>query len=665
MTKIKTNPLLQKTNLPKFDKIRPKHFKPAITEILKNNRTAIKKLLAQKNYSWNNLIEPFEFMNEHLGFAWSAISHLNGVMSTKEIRTAYESCLPLITKYFTEMSQNTKLYHALDYIIKNTKLDSIQTRIIENELRDFRLAGVNLPTQKKQLFKQLIQKLSKLENKFSSNVLDATQSWSINLNKNQIKGLPEYALAMGQASAAKKNKTGWLFSLDFPSYQALITFADSRSVRKKIHSALIARASKGKFDNSKIIEEILKIRLKLSKLVNFNNYAEYSLATKMAKNPIQVLDFLNSLVDRVLPIGKKEATELKHFATKLGCKKFECWDIAYYEEKLSKEKFNLSSEDLRPYFQDSQVLNGMFAIVNKLYGITIKEKKDIAIWHPTVKFFEIYDKKENLIGQFYTDLYCRENKRSGAWMGECKPRYRLKNGTIQVPVAHLVCNFPPPINNKPSSLNHQDVLTLFHEFGHCLHHLLTKVDYVAAAGIRNVPWDAVELPSQFMENWCWKPESLKLFAKSIPKKLLKNLLASHCYHAATQMLRQLKFSLIDFRIHLEFDPKKRNQLKKIIDEINKKINFLPISKLARPAHSFTHIFAGGYAAGYYSYKWAEVLSADAFSKFEENGIFDSSTGKEFLENILEKGGSEDLMILFKKFRGREPKIDALLRHNGI
>ena len=673
------NPLLQKTTLPQFDRIRPKHFKPAIIKILKSSRALTKKLLTQKNYTWNNLVAPFENINERLLYVWSAIHHLNAVMSLPETRKAYESCLPLITEYFTEIAQNTNLYHAFSSITtceQYKHLNSVQKRIINNELRDFRLAGVNLPTHKKLLFMRLTQHLAKLSNKFNSNVLDSSQSWSINLTKKQIQGLPEHALTIGHANAIKKNKSGWCFSLDFPSYHTLITFSDLRSIRKKIYIAYATRASDigptaGKWDNSKTIEEILKIRRQLATLVSFNNYAEYSLATKMAKDPAQVLDFLNNLIKRVLPVGKKESAELKRFAKKLGGKNLAPWDIAYYEEKLSKEKFKLSSEELRPYFPDAQVLNGMFTIAHRLYGITIKEKTGVPVWHPSIKFFEIYDANKSLLGQFYTDLYCRENKNNGAWMDECKARRRLKKGTIQIPVAHLVCNFSPPITGQPSLLTHQDILTLFHEFGHCLHHVLTKVDYVSAAGIKNVPWDAVELPSQFMENWCWQPDALKLFAKHyktkapIPKKLLNHLLASHHFHAATHMLRQLKLALIDFRIHVEFAPQKNQQLKKIIAEINKKINFLPTTKHSRLAHSFTHIFSGGYAAGYYSYKWAEVLSADAFSKFEENGIFDRTTGKEFLHNILEMGGSEDPMVLFKKFRGREPKIDALLRQNGI
>jgi oligopeptidase A len=676
---MKQNPLLQKTVLPKFDKIRPEHFKPAIEKIIKENRAVIKKILAQKKYTWSNLLEPLENANERLGFVWSAIGHLNSVVATKEVRTAYEKCLPLVTEYFIEISQNSKLYNALDSIAKSKQynnLDSVQKRIIAIELRDFRLAGVDLPLKEKQIFMKKTQRLSELGNKFGNNVLDATQEWSICLNKKQTKGLPEHALALGRANAAKKNKDGWCYSLDAPSYQALMTFADLRALRKKVYVAFVTRASdigpgEGKWDNSKTMQEILKIRRKLSGLVGFNNYAQYSLATKMAKDTDQVMDFLNDLAMRTLPNGKKEAAELKKFAQKHGVKKLEPWDVAYYSEKLKQEKFKLSQEELRPYFPDTQVLKGMFKVAHRLFGITLKEKKGVPVWHPDVRFFEVYDSDGKLRGQFYADLYVRENKRGGAWMGEVKGRRRLKNGAVQIPVAYLICNFPPSIDGQPSLLTHYDVTTLFHEFGHCLHHMLTKVDYGSVAGINNVQWDAVELPSQLMENWCWQEDGLKLIAKHhktkapLPKKLLQRLLTSHKFQAALQMLRQLKFALIDFRIHTEFDPKQSNQLEKTTDQVSKQVDCLPVFKDSRFAHSFSHIFAGGYAAGYYSYKWAEVLSADAFSKFEENGVFSRHVGKEFMQNILEKGGSEDMSVLFKRFRGREPKIDALLRHSGI
>ncbi|MBU0744437.1 MAG: M3 family metallopeptidase [Gammaproteobacteria bacterium] len=673
------NPLLQKTKFSAFNKISAKHFKPAIVKTLKTTRSTIKKLLSQKKLTWSNFVEPFESIHEHLSFIWSTIYHLNAVMGTKEIRAAYEKCLPLITQYSAEISQNNKLYNAFSSITKNKEyqsLDPTQKKILCDKLRDFRLSGVALQPKDKKLFIHLTQRLAELSNKFACNALDSTQNYLIRITKKQTQGLPEHILALGRENAIKKNQKGWLFNLDLPSYQALITYADSRGLRKKIYDAYVTRASSAnpffkKWDNTKIIEEILKIRNKLIKLVSFKTYAEYSLATKMAKNTDQVLDFLYDLAKKSLPSAKKELKELQKFAQKDGIKDLKPWDIAYYEEKQSKEKFKLSQEDLRPYFPIDQVIQGIFTIAKRLYGITIKEKKSASLWHKDVKFFEIYDHKKNLRGRFYMDLYCREYKRGGAWMDDHQTRYRLKNSTIQLPIAFLVCNFSPPTKDKPALITHNDVLTLLHEFGHCLQHLLTRVDHISASGIKGVPWDAVELASQFMENWGWQKEGIQLMSKHyktkkpLPLILLKRLLENRNYHASLHMLRQLEFSLIDFCIHLLPGSPKIGKIKEIIHQVQKLTRVTPIYKKAQTLHTFSHIFAGGYAAGYYSYKWAEVLSADAFSKFEKDGIFNRKTGKEFLKYILETGGSEDPMVLFEKFRKRPPKIDALLRHNGI
>ncbi len=663
-----------------FNKILPKHFQPIITKMLKKNLRIIEKLLAQKKYTWDNFIAPLEVINERLSFAWTTISHLNIVLGTKEIRAAYEKCLPLVTKYFAEIAQDPQIYAAVNNLTKSqeyTSLDNVQKKILKDKLRDFQLSGVALPKAKKKLFVKLNQNLAKLSNKFSNNVTEATQNHEFYLTKKETKGLPEHALAMGQEAARKKKRKGWLFTLDQPSYQALITFADSRSLRKKVYIAYATRAAKvnlahQKWDNSKIITEILKIRIKLAKLISCKNYAEYSIATKMVKNTKEVLDFLYDLAKKALPSAKKELKELKNFAQNLqGIKKLEPWDLAYYEEKLRQKKFSLSQEDLRPYFPEDQVIKGIFAIIKRLYGITIKEKKGLSTWHQDVRFFELYDRKQKLQSKLYLDLYCRENKRSGAWMDDYQTRYLLKNRKIQTPIAFLVCNFSPPLNNAPALLTHDDVLTLLHEFGHCLQHLLTKVDYIAASGIKGIPWDAVEIASQFMENWGWQKESIKLLSKHyitkkpLPHSLLKKLLKSHDHFAAIHMLRQLEYSLIDFTLHLEQEAPTSKRLKKIITEIQKKVRVTPNYKHGQPLHSFLHIFAGPYAAGYYSYKWAEVLAADAFSKFTEHGIFNQRVGKEFLSYILETGGSEEPLVLFKKFRGRLPKIDALLQQYGI
>ncbi|MDR1057497.1 MAG: M3 family metallopeptidase [Coxiellaceae bacterium] len=677
--KMPQNPLLQKNKLTEFDKILPKHFKPAIVEMLKTTRRMIKQLLGQKNPTWHNFIVPLTTAHEHLSWVWSTINHLNTVMGTKKVRTAYEQCLPLITKYSIEISQHPGIHQACKSITNSKEyklLDKVQRKILQDKLRDFRLAGVGLPDKSKKRFMHLKQRLAKLSNKFAYNVLDASQNYIVKLNKKQIAGLPESALQLGEATARQKKQQGWVFTFDLPSYQALITFADCRSLRKKIYTAYVTRASdinpnRKKWDNTKIIEEILKIRSEIAKLISFKNYAEYSLTTKMAKNPQQVLNFLHDLAQRALPSAKSELVRLKISAKKYGIKKIRPWDLAYLEEKMSQEKFHFSQEDLRPYFPLNQVVKGVFNITKRLFGIIIKEKKGIPVWHQDVSFFEIYDQKHKLCGQFYLDPYCRENKRGGAWMDDYKTRYLKQDHSIQTPIAFLVCNFSPPIDKKPTLLTHDDVLTFLHEFGHCLQHLLTKVNYIDASGVKGIPWDAVEFASQFVENWGWQKKGFQLLSRhykthqSLPQKLLERLLATHIYNAALHMLRQLEFALIDFNLHLPSQGLKINEIKKVIAKVQKLVRVTPIYKYERTLHTFLHLFAGAYAAGYYSYKWAEVLSADAFSKFEEEGIFNRKTGKEFLHYILETGGSEEPLILFKKFRGRDPKIDALLRHHGI
>ncbi len=664
---------------PNLAKFSASQFLPTLTMALKKNRALIKKLLAQKTITWDNFVAPFDALNERLNLLWTSIYHLNALIGTKKIRLAYEKCLPLITKYSTEVSQHPKIYRAFDSIANSkaySTLHAVQQKIIQDKLRDFVLAGVALPPKKKRIFIKLNQKLAALSNKFSTNVIDASQNYEFHLNQQQIRGLPEHALALGRTNALKKNQRGWLFHLDQPSYQTLITFADSRSLRKKVYIAYATRASEvnpthKKWDNSQNIIEILKIRAKLAKLISYKNYAEYSIAPKMAKDTQEVLEFLGDLAKKSLPSAKKELLELKQLALQSGIKKLEPWDLAYYEEKLSQKKFGLSQEDLRPYFPEDQVIKGICKIIKHLYGITLKEKISKDVWHQDVRFFKLYDHKQKLQGELYLDLYCRENKLSGAWMDEYQIRYRLKNKKIQTPIAFLVCNFLPPINNQPALLTHEDVLTLLHEFGHCLQHLLTKVDYISASGIKGIPWDAVELASQFMENWGWQKTSLKLMAKHyrtkkpLPPSLLTRLLKSRTHLAAISMLRQLEFALIDFNLHLKHKAPTIKELKKNITAVQKQVRVTPTYKHARILHTFLHIFAGPYAAGYYSYKWAEVLSADAFSKFTENGVFNRQLGQEFLHAILETGGSEEPLVLFKKFRGRLPKIDALLKQYGI
>jgi len=672
------NPLLENTKLPQFNKIKPKHFRPAIINIINENKALLQQLLSQKEYTWNNFVLPFDIMQEHLNFVWNTIQHLNSVSNNLKIRKAYENCVQIITKYNLEIAQNDKYYHALNTIYKNQyclKLNTTQKNIIHNKLLDFHLNGAHLSTRKKRLYIKLKEQLAFFENKFSNNIIDSSKNLSVYLNERQIKGIPKYALnSNGCYSAIKNGVNIWCFPLNEISYKILMTFADLRSVRKKvyIHYAAIASdltINKKELDNSDIVVKILRIRKTISTLIGFKSYAEYSLATKMIDKTEKVINFLYDLIKYCLPTAKKEIDELKQFARENGILRIYSWDILYFKEKLSLKKFSISEDFIKSYFPVDNVLKGMFQIVKRLYNINIIEK-NILSWHQTVRFFEIYDNKKKIIGQFYVDLYHREDKYPGAWVSECYSRHLSLNGNVQIPVAYLVCNFHPMVKNI-SFLNHQEIITLFHEFGHCLHHILTKMDFPYVSGLRNIPLDFSEFPSQFMEYWCWHLESMKLLINNNIKNskstnnFLQKLLEKRYYFSANDMLRQLRLSLIDFKIHMDFDLSKQNQLKTIISQVDKLTNLLPKSKYDRLLHKFSHIFAGEYAAGYYSYTWSEVLAADAFSKFEKYGIFNHNIGTLFLKNILEKGGSRNPIVLFKRFRHREPNINFLLLYNGI
>ncbi|MGD9153517.1 MAG: M3 family metallopeptidase [Gammaproteobacteria bacterium] len=674
------NILLKKHKFPPFNAIKYKDIEPALDKILTDNRAQLVKLLKNKKFTWKNLIVPIEEMDDCLDKTWSPISHLTSVMDSTELRAIYNRCLPKLVKYHTEISHNTKLYNAIKSIANSKsfkKLNKIQRRIIKREIRNFKLAGVALNKKDKEKFAVLQQQLANLTTKFSENVMDATRSWYCHItNKKLLSGLPQHIITAAKSEAKNKKVQGWVLTLDFPVYYAVMTYADNRVLRKKMYHAYVTRASdqkpsRKKFDNTEIMQEILQIKLKLSKLLGFKNFAQYSIATKMAKNTKQVMNFLTKLAERTFSYAKKEMQQLKQFArNKYKITKLEAWDISYYSEKLRKQNYAITQEELRPYFVEENALQGLFIIVEKLFGYKIKLYKNKNIWHKDVKYYEII-RNNKVVAGFYVDLYARAHKRSGAWMDECRVRRKLSNKKIQLPMAYLTCNFSKPPKNKPSLLTHDEVVTLFHEFGHCLQHLLTKVDYPEVSGINGVEWDAVELASQFMENFAWQKEGLDLIAKhyktkkKLPRKLYKKLIASKNFHAAMQMMRQLEFALFDFRLHQEFNPQKKNQIQTILNQVRKKVSVVPTPAFNRFQHSFSHIFAGGYAAGYYSYKWAEVLSADAFAKFEETGIFNRKTGRDFLTCILEKGGSEDAMELFKKFRGRKPKIDALLKSCGL
>lgn len=677
-----TTPPLRQESLPRFLEIRPERIKPLMSELITRSKQNLNNIIGQPGpYTWDNLMQPIEEMCDELNQTWSSISHMHAVLDTDELRKAYNETQPLMTEFFTDLSQNEPLFHAMSAIAKSAdenNLNPAQKKILENEIRDFKLAGIHLPPEKKAKMAALQKQLTQLSTTFSENLLDATQGWFLHVtDANQLEGLPLQAFQLAVDSAKERGLEGYVITLDYPFYSVAIRFLKDRELRKKLYFANVTRASDqgpnaGKWNNTKTMEDILKTRQEIATLVGYPNFAEYSLATKMAKKPEDVLSFIQDLVQRSKPFASNEYQEVVAYAKKIdGIDPLEVWDLAFYSERLKENKFNFSPEHLRPFFPVQKVLQGMFLIVNKLYGITIREQLDIEVWHPHVQFFAIYDDRNELRGGFYIDLYARAHKREGAWMDDCRIRRRLPNNDIQHPVAYLTCNFMPPVDSQPTLLTHEDVLTLFHEFGHCLHHMLTKVDYPSVAGINGVPWDAVEFPSQFMENFCWEKESLALIAEHyqtgepLPDALYNNMIAAKNFQTGLQMLRQLEYSLFDFRLHLEYDPNQTGQIQAILDDVRKQVAIVHLPAFNRFQHGFAHIFGGGYAAGYYSYKWAEVLSADAYEKFLENGIFDRATGRSFMQNILEVGGVRDPLVSFSAFRGREPRIDALLKQSGI
>ncbi len=675
------NPLLANTELPLFSQIKPNHVEPAIDELLSEARATVEKHLnTTKTYTWENLVEPLESADNKLSKTWSPVSHMNSVINSDALRDAYNACLPKLSAYSTEIGQNEALFNAYHTIADSPAYASFsvaQKKIISNALRDFKLSGIGLDEDKKQRFKAINQELSKLASNFEENVLDATNAWvKLLIDENALAGLPASALAQAKQTAELANQTGWMITLQFPSYHAVMTYADNRELRREHYEAFSTRASDqgphgGQWDNSENMEKIMALRHEKALLLGFKNFAELSLATKMAEKPDDVIHFLENLAAKSLPQAHKDLSDLRAFAeAHYGINDLQPWDIGYFSEKMRQHFYQLSQEEVKAYFPISTVLPGLFGVVEKLYGLKISEISDFDSWHPDVRFFQIHDQDNQLRGKFFMDLYARPQKRGGAWMDDCVGRKKF-NDHLQNPVAYLTCNFTPPTGNDPALLTHDEVTTLFHEFGHGLQHMLTKIDYLGVSGINGVEWDAVELPSQFMENWCWEQESLHLLSghyqtgEKLPDTLFNKMLAAKNFQAGMVMVRQLEFSLFDFKIHLGYDPKLGGRIYSTLDEVRSQVSVVIPPKFNRFAHGFSHIFAGGYAAGYYSYKWAEVLSSDAFSLFEEKGIFDKDAGKAFLTNILELGGSQNAMELFVKFRGRKPTIDALLRHNGI
>ncbi|MBL0628639.1 oligopeptidase A [Aeromonas jandaei] len=676
------NPLLSMDSLPPFSQIQPDHVQPAVTQAIADCKQKIKDVLAHTEpHTWDSLIAPLEEVNDRLARIWSPVSHLNSVLNSEPLRAAHDACLPLLSEFQTYVGQHEGLYQAYLALSESDdfpRLGGAQRKEIQNTLRDFRLSGIGLPAEAQQRYGEIQARLSELASRFSNNVLDATQGWhKLVADEAELAGLPESVLAAARQMAELKGKEGWLFTLDIPSYLPVMMYADNRELRAEMYEAFTTRASDqgpngGKWDNSAIMTELLTLRSELARLLSFANYAELSLATKMADKTSQVVNFLTDLAAKSLPQGKAELEEIRAFAAEQhGQSELAAWDIAYYAEKLKQHKFSISDEQLRPYFPANKVVKGLFEVVKRVFGMKVRERLGIDTWHPDVRFYDIFDSEDELRGSFYLDLYAREHKRGGAWMDVCLGRRYRQDGSLQKPVAYLTCNFNGPVDGKPALFTHDEVVTLFHEFGHGIHHMLTRIDVAGVAGINGVAWDAVELPSQFLENWCWESEALAFISghyetgEPLPADLLEKMLTARNFQAAMQMLRQLEFALFDFRLHQEFDPANPAQIPALLDEVRSQVAVMTPPAFNRFQHSFSHIFAGGYAAGYYSYKWAEVLSADAFSRFEEEGIFNPATGQSFLQNILEKGGSKEPMELFRAFRGREPKVDALLRHSGI
>ncbi len=673
------NPLLNLSGLPPFSRIKPEHVEPAIDQLLAEGRALVQSVLESKQPpTWQSLVEPLDLEDDKLGRAWSPVSHLNAVVNSDELREAYNACLPKLSEYATEMGQNEALFAAYQAVAaQSADLDAAQQKVLEHALRDFHLSGVDLPPGQKARYKAVSQRISQLTSQFSDNLLDASNAWSkLITDESALSGLPDSALGLARQIAQQRGEEGWMLTLDLPSYMPVMNYADDRELRHELYQAYATRASDqgpdaGRWDNSKIMEELLALRHELANLLGFDNYAERSLATKMARSTDEVIGFLTDLAQRSHAQAEQELDELRSFAKEAhAVEQLEAWDIGYYSEKLRQQRYAFTQEELKPYFPESRVIPGLFAVVKRLFGIQIHEVEGVDCWHPDVRFFEIRDREGELRGQFYLDLYARRNKRGGAWMDDYVGRMVTPNRQ-QNPVAYLTCNFSPPVGDQPALFTHSEVETLFHEFGHGLHHLLTRVDYRAVSGINGVAWDAVELPSQFLENWCWEREALNLISghvesgEPLPDALYQKMHSARNFQSAMQMVRQLEFSLFDFRIHLEYAPEKGGRIYEILEQVREQVAVIKPPAFNRFAHGFSHIFAGGYGAGYYSYKWAEVLSADAFSLFEENGIFDAASGESFLRNILEKGGAQDAADLFIAFRGRPPRVDALLRHCGI
>ena len=672
------NPLLDFSGLPRFAEFKPESVTPALDQLLAENRVLVDNLGKQDTApDWDNFIAPLDDGNERLRRAWGQVAHMNAVMNSPQLRDVYNANLPRITQYFTELAQDEALYRkykALRASDAFTHLTGAQKKVIDNELRDFRLGGAELPATEKTGFKQVIEELAGLSSKFNDNVLDATNAFELIVaDRQRLAGIPDDALEFAADAAAQAGKQGWKFTLHMPSYLPVMQYAEDRKLREQMYHAYVTRAAEfgeSGWDNSQIIVDILRLRREQARLLGLASFAELSLQPKMADSPRQVLDFLEELAQRATPYAQRDLVELKEFASReLGLDDLQPWDVAYASEKLRVERYAFSDQEVKQYFPEHKVLEGMFLVVEALYGLRI-EQDEAPRWHDDVRFFSIRKHGGEMVGQFYLDLYARPSKRGGAWMDDAVTRRRKASG-VQTPVAYLNCNFSAALSGKPALLTHDEVITLFHEFGHGLHHLLTQVEVLGVSGINGVEWDAVELPSQFMENFCWEWEVLKDMSRHVdtgtglPRALFEKMVAAKNFQSGMQTVRQLEFAIFDMRLHSDFDPDGQKTPLQLADEVRRGVAVLFPPAYNRFPNSFSHIFGGGYAAGYYSYKWAEVLSADAYSMFEENGVLNASVGNRFREEILAAGGSRPALESFVAFRGRKPTIDALLRHNGM
>jgi oligopeptidase A len=675
------NPLLDADGLPAFSAIRPEHAEPAVKRVLAEARARIEQIAAAAlPRCFETVVQPLEDIGDRLHRVWSPVSHLNAVMNTPAMREAYNACLPLVTGFQADLGQDERLFAAYLEIAAGAdfgRLDDAQRKIVEHGVRDFRLAGADLPPAKKARFKAIQEELAALHARFDENLLDATNGFVLDIDEvSDLAGLPELALTQARDAAREAGVDGHRFTLHAPSYFPLMSHAENRALRRRMYEAFVTRASDagpnpGAHDNGPVMTRILALDAEKARLLGFASYAEFSLATKMADSPAQVMAFLRDLAARARARATAELAELRAFAREqLGLDEIEAWDVPFVSERLRVARYDFSEEALRPYFPLPVVLDGLFRVVREIYGLRVQEAAHADAWHPDVRFFEMFDEDDALRGQFFVDLFPRAGKRGGAWMDDCISRRRTPQG-VQIPVAHLVCNFMRPVAGRPALLTHDEVATLFHEFGHGLHHMLTRVDYASIGGINGVAWDAIELPSQFMENFCWDRRVLGFLARhyetgeSLPAAMLDRMLAAKNFQSGLQLLRQVELSLFDMRLHAEPPPPDVAGILRVLDEVRHEVALLMPPSFNRFPHGFSHVFGGSYAAGYYSYKWAEVLSADAFDRFEENGVLDRATGEAFRRAILEQGAVYEPMDLFVRFRGRKPTIDALLRHTGI